>query len=296
MPHAAVRAVLALTVVSSLGWAQARQNREATVLLRYALQPGTQWTYELSYRYEEVRHSAVMGSEGKPVTMICHIPLHYTLLSATRDTLVLREVVDSLVTSVVVEGARSTDTIASPRGVEITHTLTLHGGPVSATSNVRDSLLWRWLGFEEGGRSIMINRRRWPSWFFSYPAQAIPVGHTWSEVWRDSIQREDEQTVWSANVRHTLEAVVDTLGHRCARIRSEIDSLKLSSKARTDFGDDFSMELSGRGVALTYVQLSNGLPLAQQESLDVEGGFVVSGQAEVFETFEERTRIQLRRR
>ncbi|MCS6966233.1 MAG: hypothetical protein NZ473_05655 [Candidatus Kapabacteria bacterium] len=284
---------------ASLLWCEQRPtaSQRNTVTLRYALQPGAEWTYELSYRLEKVENPGRTDSEGTPVATVVRIPLRCTVLSATRDTLTLREVVDSLAISVRSEEARyAWDTVyASPQAIEITHTLIPHRGPVSATLNVRDSLLWRSLDFVEGSKRFLSNRRRWLSWFLPYPAEAIPVGHTWSQAWRDSVQREGGWAFWSANVRHTLEAIVDTLGHRCARIRSEIDSLKLSSKQRTAFGED-SEERSGRGSMLTYVQLSTGLPLARQGSLDTEGSFVITGQAELLGTFEERMEMQLRRR
>ncbi|MCS6966234.1 MAG: hypothetical protein NZ473_05660 [Candidatus Kapabacteria bacterium] len=292
--------VLACFTASSL-WCGQRPAapQQNTVTLRYALQPGTEWTYELENRIEMTQSFMGIGNpEGTTVTATVRMPIRYTVLRSLRDSLVLREVVDSLSLSMKAEGVGFIyDTVfSSPQGIATTYIFSPSGRLLSVERRVADSSFWSSVASAPLGRDMFRGgQRRLLTWFLPLPDRAISVGHTWTEERHDTTRDEQQTSIYRASLSHTLEAVVDTLGYRCARIRSELRSLNSHLTARTQFGQ-ISTEMTGSGVTITYAPLSQGVPIFQRGRLQMEGSFALGGQVEALGTIEQIMDVTLRQR
>ncbi|MEN3027520.1 MAG: hypothetical protein ABDH31_07460, partial [Chlorobiota bacterium] len=144
MRHFSAHLALACAMAGLL-WCGQRPTapQQNTVMLRYALQPGTEWTYELSYRLEMTQSFTAIGTdpEGTVVTATVRMPLRYTVLRSSRDSLLLHEVADSLSLSLKAEGVGSIyDTVfSSPQGIVTTYILSPSGRLLSVERRVADS-------------------------------------------------------------------------------------------------------------------------------------------------------------
>ncbi|MCS7177565.1 MAG: hypothetical protein NZ960_08170 [Candidatus Kapabacteria bacterium] len=287
--------------MASLLWCEQRPtaSQRNTVTLRYALQPGTEWTYELENRIEMTQSFMGIGNpEGTTVTATVRMPIRYTVLHSSPDSLILREVVDSLSISMKAKdvGLIYDTVFSSPQGIATTYTLSPSGQLLSVERRVADSSFWSSVGSAPLGRDMFRgSRRRLLTWFLPLPDRAISVGHTWTEEGHDTTRDEQQTSIYRVSLSHTLEAVVDTLGHRCARIRSELRSLNIHLTARTQFGQ-ISTEMTGSGVTITYAPLSRGVPIFQRGRLQLEGSFAFGGQAEALGTTEQTMEVVLRQR
>jgi hypothetical protein len=254
------------------------------------------WTYDLLLTGEQTQTFMGMG-EPSTLTYSARSPLRYQVLRVSGDTVVLREQTDSIAISFSESmGAFRIDTVVTaPLGIVFHHTISRSGKLLGSTQESVDSSLLRAVGTGFIGGGFGLGGRRLALWLLSFPEQSVPIGHQWTSEQRDTTQQDKQQTVRYLQVTHTVETVLDTAGYRCARIRSRIDTLAFASSFQTQYGSG-TVQGSGSGNAVTYVDLGTGLPLFYRGQMEMEMTMSMSGQIELAGTIEQTLLTELRRR
>ncbi|GEM_PF-1187443 len=281
--------VLASAVALSLC---AQQKPRSTVTLRYTVPPEEGWTYDLQMNAEETQ--SLMGfGEGVPTTAKVSLKTTFHLLPhpPTADTLKIHLRVDSVSLQIrVPEAGYTNDTVIMPITRVFVYALSPSGQLYSVHQERTDT-----------GRAFIVLGEILPRqhhlslWRLSFPKTAIPVGHQWTEEERDTVTEKHRKLITSAQVTYTLEAIVDTLQYRCARIRTERSNITLRGGGQMEFGN-LSLEGSGRSQGLVYIELNTGFPVVRMEREDMELNFALQGQVELLGTTSQSFQILLQRR
>jgi hypothetical protein len=260
----------------------AAYGQQQPVMLRYSLPEGSSWTFEQEASVQQ--RMSFLGGDETEVELKTRLPLRCKLHRAAADTLVVVQTMDSVALSIVSPPPLDT-VISSPTGRRITVTFTPSGELLSQKTEILDSAF---------SVSDWFHSR--PLWLVSFPGKAVAPGDQWEWSKRDTSESDAQE---SRRTRYTLEAVVDTLGYRCARIRSET---WLEGRMPLQFGSTQSEALKGThqyqitGTGITYVELATGLPVLALMRMDHEGSLAMTGQIEFLGSLEMTMQVQLRRR
>lgn len=284
---------LTLLAVSVCICAEQTQRRaSSTVRLRYTQLPPEGWAYELQATSESTQSFLGLGDGGSnSVTGTVQGSLRLRPQAATAETLLVRMQVDSFALRIQLQGmerpVKDTTWIPS-EGAATLYAFSPSGQLYWRRSEPADTAAEEWLG---GELSTVV---AFPQWLLPLPAEAIPVGYRWESTRQDTAQLSRLSTIVSRRGQHVLEALVDTLGYRCARIQTTAE-LTTTATGQTDFGS-FSYEAKGRLHGTSYLELATGLPILNSEHIEEEGTMAIRGQVELIGTMERTTHYQLRRR
>lgn len=283
-------------------WAQkhrAPQSPPSLLLLRYAPPEGSEWLYEQEDSVtQEQSFLGMGGGETTTFTIARRRPLRCRVVRSA-DTLHLRMQLDSVALSRKFEDSALEDTAftSSSGGIVVTYILLPSGQLLTQSEDVRDSSFLLSLERTAFARRDWLNK---PLFLVRLPDTLVMPGHQWRVEEQDTLASEDEnargQSIRHLKATNTLEALVDTLGKRCARIRTAIESLTLRSTLEqrglgTVIGDG-----SGQGSALAYVEVGTGMPVLVTRTLQLESTITIVGQVELLGSVTVKESSLLRRR
>ncbi len=133
--------------------------------------------------------------------------------------------------------------------------------------------------FAQGVLSGLTQGSSYP-WKIEFPAKPIRVGESWDITHTDSLERSGRgSSVRTAKVTYRLEAVLDTLGTRCARIRSTTQ-FEFSIQQQSEYG---TVHAQGTGTSqgLAYVELESGFVVVRHETSEAQMEMAFSGQIDM---------------
>ncbi len=273
----------------SLG-GQNPQQASTTVTLRYTPPPTEGWAYEVQMTGDQTQTFMGFG-EGVPSTfkMEQKLWLHLMPHSTAPDTLVFRMRFDSLRLHMSSEelGRSLIDTTLIPgteKLVALSHSGRLYRTPQTQSDDSPTRLL-------SGSISLF---ESFLGWVIPFPTEPMAIGEQWSNEHQDTVQHKSNLTVSSRRATYILEALVDTLGHRCARIRMTAD-VAVKFTGQSDIGA-LAYETTGRSQGISYVELATGFPLVLTEDIAMEGTMAIRGQIELMGTLEQNMRTLVQRR
>jgi len=269
-------------------WAQkhrALQSPPSPLLLRYAPPEGSEWFYEQEDSVtQEQSFLGMGGGETTTLTIARRMPLRYRVVRSA-DTLHLSMQLDSVALSRKFEDTALEDTVftSSHGGIVVTYILLPSGRLLTQSEDVRDSsFLLSLYRTPFAWRGDWLNK---PLLLVRLPDTLVMPGHQWTVEERDTLVSEDENAR-GRSIRHlkatnTLEALVDTLGKHCARIRTAIESFTLRSTVEQKGWGTVTGDGSGQGSALAYVEVGTGMPVIVTRALQLELTTTVVGQVEL---------------
>jgi hypothetical protein len=186
---------------------------------------------------------------------------------------------------------------SSHGGIVETYILLPSGRFLRQSEEVRDSSFLRSLQRTPFARYIWLDR--W-LFFIRLPDTPVTPGHQWAVEEQDTIAGQDAysrgQSVHHLKATNTLEALVDTLGKRCARIRMSIDSLTLRSTVKQEGWGTITSNGSGQGSTLAYVEVGTGMPVLVTHTLQLELTLTIAGEVELLGSVTTTTSSLFRRR
>lgn len=270
----------------------AQQKSPSMVTLRYTPPPEKGWVYDLQIS-DEQRQSLMGFGEGDGTTEKIATKTTFHLLPhpSTADTIKIRLQMDSVSLHFhSPELGYAIDTVIIPANRVSVYALSPSGQLYSVHQESTDTTPSSPFTIR-----IVPSHQQLALWRLPLPKTAIPVGHRWTAEEQDTTTQNNQQLIVSAQTAYTLEAIVDTLGHRCARIRTERSNITLRGKGQTEYGN-FSLEGSGRSQGLVYIELSTGFPVVRTEKVDMELTFAMQGQVELLSTSSRSSQLVLQRR
>jgi hypothetical protein len=129
-------------------------------------------------------------------------------------------------------------------------------------------------------------------WKIEFPAKPITVGESWEIAHTDTLDPSGRgSSVRSAKATYRLEALVDTLGTRCARIRSTTQ-FEFSVQQQTQYGT-VSAQGTGTAQGVAYVEVKSGFLVARQEDLETQMEMAFSGQIETVGSMQQSLQYRL---
>ena len=129
-------------------------------------------------------------------------------------------------------------------------------------------------------------------WKIEFPAKPITVGESWEIAHTDTLDRSGKgSSVRSAKATYRLEALVDTLGTRCARIRSTTQ-FEFSVQQQTQYGT-VSVQGTGTARGVAYVEVKSGFLVARQEDSESQMEMALSGQIEMVGSMQQSLQYRL---
>jgi hypothetical protein len=133
-------------------------------------------------------------------------------------------------------------------------------------------------------------------WKIEFPAKPITVGESWEIAHTDTLDPSGRgSSVRSAKATYRLEALVDTLGTRCARIRSTTQ-FEFSVQQQTQYGTvSLTVSVQGTGTArgVAYVEVKSGFLVARQEDSETQMEMAFSGQIETVGSMQQSLQYRL---
>jgi len=135
-------------------------------------------------------------------------------------------------------------------------------------------------------------------WKIEFPAKPITVGESWEIAHTDTLDRSGKgSSVRSAKATYRLEALVDTLGTRCARIRSTTQ-FEFSVQQQIQYGTETqygTVSVQGTGTArgVAYVEVKSGFLVARQEDSESQMEMAFSGQIEMVGSMQQSLQYRL---
>ncbi len=145
--------------------------------------------------------------------------------------------------------------------------------------------------FDQGMLSGLVQGTSHP-WKIEFPAKPIKVGESWEITHTDTLDRSTMgSSVRSAKATYRLEALVDTLGTRCARIRS-ITQFEFSAQRQTQYGT-VSVQGTGTGQGVAYVEVESGFLVARHEDSETQMEIAFSGQMEMVGSMQQSMKLHL---
>jgi hypothetical protein len=129
-------------------------------------------------------------------------------------------------------------------------------------------------------------------WKIEFPAKPITVGESWEIAHTDTLDPSGKgSSVRSAKATYRLEALVDTLGTRCARIRSTTQ-FEFSVQQQTQYGT-VSVQGTGTARGVAYVEVKSGFLVARQEDSETQMEMAFSGQIEMVGSMQQSLQYRL---
>jgi hypothetical protein len=133
-------------------------------------------------------------------------------------------------------------------------------------------------------------------WKIEFPAKPITVGESWEIAHTDTLDPSGKgSSVRSAKATYRLEALVDTLGTRCARIRSTTQ-FEFSVQQQIQYGTVYgTVSVQGTGTArgVAYVEVKSGFLVARQEDSETQMEMAFSGQIETVGSMQQSLQYRL---
>ena len=135
-------------------------------------------------------------------------------------------------------------------------------------------------------------------WKIEFPAKPITVGESWEIAHTDTLDPSGKgSSVRSAKATYRLEALVDTLGTRCARIRSTTQ-FEFSVQQQIQYGTETqygTVSVQGTGTArgVAYVEVKSGFLVARQEDSETQMEMAFSGQIEMVGSMQQSLQYRL---
>lgn len=126
-------------------------------------------------------------------------------------------------------------------------------------------------------------------------SRQVTVGDTWETTQIDTVDAGGLQALTARAIRHTYEGVVDTLGRRAHRVRSEATKLTVEGSGNVQ-GMDMTMDGDGTSLALAYYSLSDGLLLASTLDSQIDTRLSLSGMGAMIIPITSRTRMEIVRK
>jgi len=133
--------------------------------------------------------------------------------------------------------------------------------------------------FAQGTLSGLMQGSSYP-WKIEFPAKPIRMGESWEITHTDSLERSGRgSSVRIAKATYRLEAVLDTMGTRCARIRSTTQ-FEFSIQQQSEYGT-VNVQGSGTSQGLAYVEVESGFLVARHETSEAQMEMAFSGQIDM---------------
>jgi hypothetical protein len=146
--------------------------------------------------------------------------------------------------------------------------------------------------FGQGGMLSGLVQGTSHPWKIEFPAKPITVGESWEIAHTDTLDRSGKgSSVRSAKATYRLEALVDTLGTRCARIRSTTQ-FEFSVQQQTQYGT-VSVQGTGTARGVAYVEVKSGFLVARQEDSETQMEMALSGQIEMVGSMQQSLQYRL---
>jgi len=146
--------------------------------------------------------------------------------------------------------------------------------------------------FGQGGMLSGLVQGTSHPWKIEFPAKPITVGESWEIAHTDTLDRSGKgSSVRSAKATYRLEALVDTLGTRCARIRSTTQ-FEFSVQQQTQYGT-VSVQGTGTARGVAYVEVKSGFLVARQEDSESQMEMALSGQIEMVGSMQQSLQYRL---
>lgn len=146
--------------------------------------------------------------------------------------------------------------------------------------------------FGQGGMLSGLVQGTSHPWKIEFPAKPITVGESWEIAHTDTLDPSGKgSSVRSAKATYRLEALVDTLGTRCARIRSTTQ-FEFSVQQQTQYGT-VSVQGTGTARGVAYVEVKSGFLVARQEDSESQMEMALSGQIEMVGSMQQSLQYRL---
>lgn len=237
-------------LVDGTGKAAEQQDR---ILLRYRVQQGEQYQYTMAMS-NEISSPLLPTPIGSTLSSAFGVKA----TSTTADQVGLEFAYNQL--SITTTGAqamgRSDTTIDIPMGED---------AKLSLIVDRKGSLLFAWpssalvTAYETGARlgngGIQSAMRKL---FFSYPADSVQQGDTWSMETSDTTSPGQGQLVTRMKSTMVFEGIVDTLGTACARISLHSDTVTIGGRSLY-MGANMSVQGNGAANGVYYIEVKSGM-------------------------------------
>jgi hypothetical protein len=259
----------------------------AAQTLTLQLQAPYSAVYSFTASSESVQDMGGMGA----MTVNTSVESQLRLESAqnARDTLTLTWHMEGTKVSGIPTGGMNTTMQLAPIAARLT---LLRNGTVVHRQWLDTSGLAGGEMFGQGGMLSGLVRGTSHPWKIEFPAKPITVGESWEIAHTDTLDPSGKgSSVRSAKATYRLEALVDTLGTRCARIRSSTQ-FEFSVQQQTQYGT-VSVQGTGTAQGVAYVEVKSGFLVARQEDSESQMEMAFSGQIEIVGSMQQSLQYRL---
>jgi hypothetical protein len=259
----------------------------AAQTLTLQLQAPYSAVYSFTASIESLQDMGGMGA----MTVNTSVESQLRLESAqnARDTLTLTWHMEGTKVSGIPTGGMDTTMKLAPIAARLT---LLRNGTVVHQQWLDTSGLAGGEMFGQGGMLSGLVQGTSHPWKIEFPAKPITVGESWEIAHTDTLDRSGKgSSVRSAKATYRLEALVDTLGTRCARIRSTTQ-FEFSVQQQTQYGT-VSVQGTGTARGVAYVEVKSGFLVARQEDSESQMEMAFSGQIEMVGSMQQSLQYRL---
>jgi hypothetical protein len=231
----------------------------------------------------------ISGMGARTVNTSVESQLRLESAQNARDTLTLTWHMEGTKVSGIPTGGMDTTMQLAPIAARLT---LLRNGTVVHQQWLDTSGLAGGEMFGQGGMLSGLVQGTSHPWKIEFPAKPITVGESWEIAHTDTLDRSGKgSSVRSAKATYRLEALVDTLGTRCARIRSTTQ-FEFSVQQQTQYGT-VSVQGTGTARGVAYVEVKSGFLVARQENSESQMEMALSGQIKMVGSMQQSLQYRL---
>lgn len=123
--------------------------------------------------------------------------------------------------------------------------------------------------------------------FFQFPETEVSKGTEWTTVIDRNQEVPGGAMTMTGTLKHTVEAMVDTLGRACVRIRSKSQKMSVKMNMKMQ-GMSISGEGDGDQSAVTYVDVKTGANIVNLSTVDFSLNLAISGTEDAIMAMEQK--------